>query len=208
MTLHNGPLDQEDQDAIILDARAGDLESLKEVFETLIDPSRLYTCRDLDTNSTALHMAAGNGYVDVVEYILGTVPPAELKKYVNLQNNTGNTALHWASLNGKLDVVELLCDKFEADPFLRNQFGHDAIFEAENNGKEEVENFFLKKYDVEPESDDEDRKDSDGKKSNVAPAVNQNKEVQISEGTEIESITKEATEALKEQTEKLTLQDN
>ncbi|CCC71006.1 hypothetical protein NCAS_0G01190 [Naumovozyma castellii] len=194
MSLSKAPLDQEDQDAIILDARHGEIGSLREIFTTLIDPSLLPTCRDEDTGTTALHMAAGNGHIMVVQYLLSLLPDEDdRKEYVNAVNNTGNTALHWASLNGKLDVVKLLCDEYDADPFIRNQFGHDAIFEAENNGREEVETYFLKKYDVEPENEEEDN----GKTETA--------DVEVTEGHEIEEVTKEATEALKEETEKLNL---
>lgn len=202
MSLHTGPIDQEDQDSIILDARAGDLESLKEIFTTLIDPKMMATCRDSISQSSPLHMAAANGHLETVKYLMSLVDASEQKKFVDLQNETGNTALHWASLNDKLDVVMCLCDEFDADPFIRNQFGHDAIFEAENNGKEEIETYFLKKYDVEPESDDEadvDNKDSEGKSVDAT--------VQITPGTEIESVTKEAAEVLKEETAKLSLND-
>lgn len=200
MSLHTGPLDQEDQDAIIMDARCGDLESLKEVFTTLIDPSMLYTCQDEITKSTALHMACGNGHFDVVKYILSTVPKEHLKEYVNRQNETGNTALHWASLNGKLDIVELICnDEYDADPFIRNQFGHDAIFEAENNGKEDVETFFLKKYDVEPESEDDEETTSAKEDSTKKDQVT------VSNGSEIEQVTKDAIEHLSKTTKDLNI---
>ena len=196
MGLHTEPLEQEDQDAIILDARAGDLDSLKDIFSTLISPKLLVSCKESGSNSTALHMAAANGHVETVQYILETVSrensAEELKAFINEVNETGNTALHWASLNGKLDVVRLLCDEYEADPFIRNKFGHDAIFEAENSGKEDVETYFLKKYDVEPE-DDEDTQ-CEGQAG-----------VQITKGTEIEQVAKEATEALREETEKLNI---
>ncbi|KAL3230820.1 Ankyrin repeat-containing protein YAR1 [Nakaseomyces bracarensis] len=196
MTLHAEPLDVEDQEAVIADARAGDLESLQEIFTTLIHPKMLKTCVDEDSGSTALHMAAANGHLEVVKYIWESVKENysadETKEYVNKQNGTGNTALHWATLNGKLDVVEYLCDECDADPFMKNEFGHDSIFEAENNGREEVENYFLKKYDVEPESESEGEEES-------------TPEVQITEGTEIEEVTKEATEALAKKTESLSL---
>lgn len=197
MTLHTEPLDQEDQDAIILDARAGDLESLRDIMTTLIHPKLLRTCIDSTSHSTALHMACANGHLEVVKYILEQVKEncasnVELKEFVNQKNETGNTALHWASLNGQLDVVKLLCDEYEADPFIRNSFDQDAIFEAENNGKEEVESYFLQKYDVEPSHDDQDE---------AAPAV------QVTKGTEIEQVTKDATEALRKNTEQLNIND-
>ena len=202
MTLHTEPLEQEDQDSIILDARAGDLESLQEIFTSLIDSKLMVTCRDSTSKSTALHMSAGNGHLEMVKYLLSLAKESlsieELKKFVNETNETGNTALHWASLNGKLDIVEVLCDEYEADPFIRNNFGHDSIFEAENNGKEDVETYFLKKYDVEPESDEECVEENTDE-----PATLDN--VRITEGTEIEEVTKEATEALRERTEQLNI---
>lgn len=200
MGLHTGALEQEDQDAIILDARAGDLESLKEIFSTLIHPSLIASCEDSTSHSTPLHMASGNGHLEVVKFLVDSVnsnskDEAQLKEFINKKNETGNTALHWASLNNKLDIVKFLCDEYEADPFIRNNFGHDAIFEAENNGNEEIENFYLKKYDVEPEND----------------ASNDTDAVQFKEGTEIEQVTKEAHEVqeqLREKTQNLNINDS
>ncbi|CAR30150.1 Yar1p [Lachancea thermotolerans CBS 6340] len=193
MSLHSDPLDQEDQDAIILDARCGDLESLKDIFTNLVDPKLIVTCRDAVTQSTPLHMAAANGHKEVMQYLASLVTDgAELKKWVNSQNETGNTALHWASLNGSLECVKFLCEELGADPFIRNNFDHDAIFEAERGNKEEVENFYPQKYDVEPENDETAQAES----------------VEIKEGTEIEQVTKEATEALRLETDKLSLSED
>lgn len=200
MALHTEPLDQEDQDSIVQDARAGDLDSLHEIFDTLIHPKLLVTCTDSISHSSALHMASANGHINVVKYLLGLVDKETegsdiLRAFVNQQNETGNTALHWASLNGKLDVVQLLCDEYDADPFIRNNFGHDSIYEAENNGREQLESYFLKKYDIEPEQD------------NDQPQATTNN-VEIKEGTEIEQVTKEATEVLLEKTEQLKINEN
>ncbi|KAH3903513.1 Yar1p SCDLUD_001154 [Saccharomycodes ludwigii] len=202
-SLHSGPLAQEDQDSIIFDARSGDLESLKEIFTTLVHPRLLIDCVDKDTKVTPLHMAAANGHLEVVNYLLKLVKDNSneqdtLQKWVNQGNNNGNTALHWAALNGQLEVVKCLCEDYNADPFIKNKFNHDPIFEAENSDKEDIETYFLKKYEVNP---DEVEKEGEG---------NENKEVdvttvQIKEGTEIENVTKEATEALREKTEELSL---
>ncbi|SCU81015.1 LAME_0B05336g1_1 [Lachancea meyersii CBS 8951] len=195
MGLHSEPLDQEDQDAIILDARSGDLESLQDIFTNLVDPKLVLTCSDAETKCTPLHMAAANGHTAVIEYLASLVESSEERqKWVNARNATGNTALHWASLNGKLECVQLLCDKLGADPFVRNDFDHDAIFEAERNSHEDVETYYLQKYDVEPESEPQ----GEGSTSDT---------VQFKEGTEIEQITNEAAEVLSQKTQDLSLKD-
>ncbi|CEP62504.1 Yar1p LALA0_S05e07118g [Lachancea lanzarotensis] len=194
MGLHSDPLDQEDQDAIILDARSGDLESLQDIFSNLVDRKLAVTCSDADTKSTPLHMAAANGHAEVIAYLASLVEDAqERTKWVNTRNATGNTALHWASLNGKLDCVKLLCDKLGADPFVRNDFDHDAIFEAERSGHEDVETYYLQKYDVEPDSEPQEGATADT--------------VQYKQGTEIEQVTKDAAELLRGKTEALSLSE-
>ncbi|CCH62099.1 hypothetical protein TBLA_0G01550 [Henningerozyma blattae CBS 6284] len=201
MALYNGKLDQEQQDAIIYNARVGDLETLEEIFTTLIDPKVITTIQESENASTILHILAANGDNDIIKYIISLVRPnttmEEFEKYINHANKEGNTPLHWASLNGKLETVKLLCDEYEADPFIRNNAGHDSIYEAENNGKEVIENYFLSKYDVEPGSDDDDEveQQSEASISNV----------EVNVGTEIESVTKEAAEVLVSQTKDLNL---
>ncbi|AET37902.1 Yar1p Ecym_2150 [Eremothecium cymbalariae DBVPG len=202
MGLHELPLDPEDQESVVLDARAGDLEGLKEIFTQVIHPKLLVSCRDPTTKSTPLHMAAANGHLDVVKYLLSLVQPSYQAEWVNMQNETGNTALHWASLNGNLDIVKLLCEEYKANPFIRNNFDHDAIFEAEKSGKEEVETYYLQKYDVEPEQDENQEMTSSAKTGSINPS-----NVEITEGTEIEQANKEATEALTEETSNMKLSE-
>lgn len=198
MSLYEGVLGNEEQDAVVYNARVGDVEQLQEIFTTILSPKLLRTSLDEESKSSALHMSAANGEVETVKYVLETVKEnstaEELKEFVNLKNSEDNTALHWASLNGHLEVVKILCDEYDADPFIRNKIGHDAIFEAEQNGKEDVENYFLQKYDVEPESDEEDD-------AEIATVDN----VHVSAGKEIESITKEDEAALKSKTEEAKL---
>ncbi|XP_044471070.1 ankyrin repeat-containing protein P16F5.05c isoform X2 [Mangifera indica] len=50
---------------------------------------------------TALHMAAANGHLGIVEYLIGKVD-------VNASNEEKNTPLHWACLNGHIEVVKKL----------------------------------------------------------------------------------------------------
>lgn len=152
------------------DARAGDVEELKEIFAeypVLLIPS----VTDEHTGLTMLHMAAANGHASVVEAVLGWLDAATVASFVDVANELGNTALHWACLNGHLAVVQALCNA-GADPFVKNGAGHDAIFEAENAGKEDVETWFLQKYNVDQEEGED--------------------EVAFKEGTEIQGAIQEA----------------
>lgn len=142
-------LTQEEMDAIIYDAREGDLEYLTEVFTKIIPGSVLPSIQDENTLSTPVHMAAANGHVAVVQFLLGLVLHDEAVKLVARKNDTGNTPLHWAAYSGHLEVVQVLVEKYGADVYDKNLAGHDALFEAETNGQEAVENWLLLKFALE-----------------------------------------------------------
>ncbi|CAI5760351.1 unnamed protein product [Candida verbasci] len=166
-------LTQEEMDSVIYDARVGDLETLKEIFDE-VPPNLLLTIQDDITLSTTIHMASANGHLEVVKYLLSLLSKQDAKKLISIKNETGNTALHWASYNGHLDIVKLLVDEYNADPFEKNEAGHDSIFEAENNNKIDVEHWYLAKYtpeqDFKVEEDDENTKVTyiPGKESKLA----------------------------------------
>lgn len=152
-------LSQEEMDCIIYDAREGDLETLKEVFEE-VPKSLLLSIKDDITLSTPIHMAAANGHFEVIKYLLSIIPKKDAETLASQQNESGNTPLHWAAYNGHLSIVQILCEEYNVDVFVKNGSGHDVMYEAENNGQEEIENWLLKKYAVEDnftvdENDDE-----------------------------------------------------
>ncbi|KAK6201214.1 ankyrin repeat-containing domain protein [Scheffersomyces amazonensis] len=155
-------LTQEEMDAVIYDAREGDLETLKEIFEE-IGPEVLTTIKDDITLSTPLHMAAANGHVEVVKYLLSLLPHDKAIEYASATNESGNTALHWAAYSGHLPVVELLVEEYKVDVFLKNKSNHDAIFEAENNNQTEVDSWFLNKFAVE----DDFKVEEDGENTKI-----------------------------------------
>ncbi|AOW30752.1 hypothetical protein MEM_05355 [Candida albicans L26] len=141
-------LTQEEMDVVIYDSRVGDLETLQEIFdlEKLITPKTLTIIKDDITLSTPLHMAAANGHLPVVKYLISLLEKDDVKQLLEAKNENGNTALHWASYNGHLEVVEYLVEEVNADPFIKNNSGHDCIYEAESGGQTEVENWYLKKF--------------------------------------------------------------
>lgn len=141
-------LTQEEMDAVIYDAREGDLQNLKEIFDE-ISPKVLVDIKDYITLSTPIHVAAANGHTEVLDYLLSIISKEEAKTLVNAQNESGNTSLHWAAYNGHLEVIELLTSKYEGDVFIKNKSGHDVMFEAENNNRQDIEQWFLKKFSVE-----------------------------------------------------------
>lgn len=174
-------LTQEEIEYIVEEARYGDLESLLTIFQ-LVDLKLLPTMKDTLTESTPLHMAAANGHIEVVKYLL-SLDVTDKEKWVNQQNLSGNTSLHWASLNGHIEVVKYLCEGFGGDPFIKNRVGHDAIFDA--GDKPDVEEYFLTKFSFEVEDEKEDQKEEQD-------------EPTFMPGNEIEQVTKEAKEAQKE----------
>ncbi|EGV65742.1 ankyrin repeat-containing protein [Yamadazyma tenuis] len=179
-------LSQEEMDAVIYDAREGDLDTLKEIFDE-ISPSLLLKIKDDITLSTPIHMAAANGHLEVLDYLLSIVSKEDAQILVNAPNESGNTSLHWAAFNGHLEVLKLLTDKYEGDVFAKNSAGRDVMFEAENNDQEEIEQWFLKKYSV--ESDFKVEEGEEESKITYAPG---------SESKEAEERAKEAEERAKE----------
>ncbi|GEQ72831.1 hypothetical protein JCM33374_g6519 [Metschnikowia sp. JCM 33374] len=175
-------LTQEEQDAIIYDAREGDLDYLQEIFSNIIPGSLLPTVKDENTLSTPVHMAAANGHFAVVEYLLSLVSHNEAVALANAKNDLGNTPLHWAAYNGHLDIVKLLVEKYGADVYAKNTSSHDALFEAEKNGKTEVENWMLSKFAPEETIKVED--------------VGEDTKITYTPGQESYEIDKQASEAL------------
>lgn len=158
-------ISQEEIDDLIMDARAGDLESLKEYFDNL-EKSKIVEIlpkiKDEYSLSTVLHMAAANGHLEIIQYIIGLCDeePEVVIELMKAKNESGNTPLHWAALNGNLDVIKQLCDS-GSDPFIQNEAGRDAIYEAEAFEQEEVVDYLLQRYNIEPVEDDDEQEVSE-----------------------------------------------
>ncbi|KOM54787.1 hypothetical protein LR48_Vigan10g067900 [Vigna angularis] len=79
----------------------------------------------------ALHMAAANGHVDIVEYLI--IKGVDL----NAPNEEKNTPLHWACLNGHVEVVKKLI-LAGANVSVLNRHERTPMDEAVSRGKLEV----------------------------------------------------------------------
>ncbi|KAH7691987.1 NAD(+) ADP-ribosyltransferase protein [Dioscorea alata] len=80
---------------------------------------------------TALHMAAANGHLDIVEYLLQNGAD------VNASNTEKNTPLHWACLNGQTEVARALI-RGGASVSMLNSYDRTPMDEAVSQGKLEL----------------------------------------------------------------------
>ncbi|XP_073117149.1 uncharacterized protein [Elaeis guineensis] len=79
----------------------------------------------------ALHMAAANGHLDIVEYLINNGVD------VNAANSEKNTPLHWACLNGHIEVIKTLIHR-GASVSVLNSHERTPMDEAVSGGKMEV----------------------------------------------------------------------
>ncbi|KAG0269891.1 hypothetical protein BGZ95_001866, partial [Linnemannia exigua] len=155
--------DSEHLEELIECARYGELEEIQAVVQTSgNEKAKVLLSHKGDYGKTPLHMAAANGHLDVVEYLITIISP----EAVNIQNDQGNTALHWAATNGHAKVVETLITKGKADYKLKNAAGHTAMLEAELHEREQVVAWMLINTEMEEEikegndnDDDDDEED-------------------------------------------------
>ncbi|KAF9443993.1 ankyrin [Macrolepiota fuliginosa MF-IS2] len=122
----------DEKDELLLSCRYGDLEDIHQ-FVQQFGQDAVAELRD-ENGNTALHMAAGNGHEDVLDYLLPITPPSLL----STQNNSGSTPLHWAALNSHLLTVQKLV-QFPGGPGvdlidMKNAAGRSPLAEAEMTG--------------------------------------------------------------------------
>ncbi|XP_022731038.1 ankyrin repeat-containing protein P16F5.05c-like isoform X2 [Durio zibethinus] len=117
-------------------------ETTQETVEELLEAARYDDMDDLirlastgvsldSKDSQALHMAAANGHLDIVEYLIGSGVD------VDASNVEKNTPLHWACLNGHVEVVKKLVLS-GAHVNLLNSHERTPIDEAVSMGKMDV----------------------------------------------------------------------
>ncbi|KAG0370563.1 hypothetical protein BGX24_001985 [Mortierella sp. AD032] len=158
--------DSEHLEELIECARYGELEEIQAVVQTSgSEKAKVLLSHKGDYGKTPLHMAAANGHLDVVEYLITIISP----EAINIQNDQGNTALHWAATNGHAKVVETLITKGQADYKLKNASGHSAMLEAELNEREQVVAWMLinteLEEDVKEGNDNDDDEDEEEESS-------------------------------------------
>ena len=123
--------------------RQGNFEGVRNLLSIGINPNTAN-----EDGFTALHMAAYNGYRDMVQLLLDEGTNA------NNATDYGGTPLHGAALSGHKDVVLLLLDR-GADPNKPNVNGFTPVHWAANKGHKDVVQHLLDKG-ADPNKGDED----------------------------------------------------
>jgi cytohesin len=105
-------LDENGATAFLRASQSGDLELMKLLLAHGADPKI-----DTELHVSALHVAAGIGWVEGITYewspeatLQAVKMLLELGLDVNLQADTGRTALHGAAHKGRTDVIQVLAD--------------------------------------------------------------------------------------------------
>ncbi|KAF7782757.1 hypothetical protein Agabi119p4_2133 [Agaricus bisporus var. burnettii] len=151
---------EDDKDELLLACRYGDLEDVQH-FVDQFGPGRVAEVVDSNGN-TVIHMAAGNGHQDVLDYILPIVPPSLL----SAQNHSGSTPLHWAALNAHLSVVKQIVqlpDGPGSDLIdIKNKAGRSPLAEAEMVGWDEGAQWLVETMRLDPGPREADKDDHMG----------------------------------------------
>ncbi|ERS95180.1 ankyrin repeat containing protein yar1 [Sporothrix schenckii 1099-18] len=152
-------LTEDEVDDLLYFARANEAADLADTLAALVAKaggdatplSILAAAVDAGKN-TPLHMAAGNGHLDIVTLILSqikegqgqTASPAPARQaFLDATNAFGNTALHWAAMNGHLAVVRALVEQAGASPALANDKNYVALDLAGLHDQVAVVDYFL-----------------------------------------------------------------
>ncbi|KAH6570143.1 hypothetical protein BASA61_005189 [Batrachochytrium salamandrivorans] len=151
-TNNTDALDPELAQEMVMSARVGDLDDFKSLMQlhsiSLRDAS---LCRSLYGAQTAFHMAAANGHLETVQYLVsGLNGPAD----VNVTNEEGSTPLHWAALNGHIKIVGLLLEH-GASATLKNKAGKSAVTVSAQANHIEIMDLLLKSFDPDDENEEE-----------------------------------------------------
>jgi len=138
--------DEFDFEEFVVCARYGELEDMKAMMDNYLESHPDANKCELASKknaygSTALHMAAANGHLDIMEYLINECMLT--KKELEIKNEEGNTPLHWAALNGFFEGVKLLMSS-GASGNIKNNADKEPGYYAELKGHQNIVNYILR----------------------------------------------------------------
>lgn len=90
------------EDKFLYAVQKGNLRDVQEIYESSVGNEELLQCCHKKSGDRAIHLAARNNYVDVLEYIIAKGADIESG------NLDGKRALHEAAQTGSLECLNLL----------------------------------------------------------------------------------------------------
>ncbi|KAF4977284.1 hypothetical protein FZEAL_6172 [Fusarium zealandicum] len=143
-------LTEDEIDDLIYFSRAGEQDDLTQTIKSLAEresasPAEIVAAAQDSAKSTCLHMATGNGHLEIVKQLVqyfDNRPKEQKQAFLDEANEHGNTGLHWAALGGHLEAVKLLIDQ-GASPALANEQNYVPLDLAYFNHKNDVAQYFL-----------------------------------------------------------------
>ncbi|ORX59135.1 hypothetical protein BCR36DRAFT_579765 [Piromyces finnis] len=135
-----------DFEEFVICARYGELDDMKAMMQNYLESHPDANICNLASKknaygSTALHMAAANSHLDIMEYLINDC--MFTKKELEIKNEEGNTPLHWAALNGFFDGVKLLITA-GASGNVKNNADKEPGYYAELKGHQDIVNYILR----------------------------------------------------------------
>ncbi|KAJ4388566.1 ankyrin repeat-containing protein [Gnomoniopsis smithogilvyi] len=141
-------LSEDEIDDLIYFARAGETADLTETLTALsaregVSPAEILLAARDSGKSTCLHMATGNGNLEITTLLLSHFTSPEQKTaFLDAPNEFGNTGLHWAALGGHLSVVKFLVEQ-GSGLGVANDKGYIPLDLASFGEKMDVVDYFL-----------------------------------------------------------------
>ncbi|KAK0720132.1 ankyrin repeat-containing domain protein, partial [Lasiosphaeris hirsuta] len=143
-------LSEDEVDDLLYSARTGEKDDLTSLLATLAErenmaPAEILSSAKDEGKSTCLHMATGNGHLDIVNTLLlhyESRPKEEKQAFLDATNEYGNTGLHWAAMGGHLPVVKILVEG-GASVALENDKNYVPLDLANLGDKSDVVHYFL-----------------------------------------------------------------
>ncbi|XP_030970669.1 uncharacterized protein LOC115991060 [Quercus lobata] len=129
----------------------GDWDALKSFFTKKENRQLLFASMTIDSD-TALHIAAYSGNKNVLQHLVGLLPPERVHEALSRKNDHGNNTFHEVATTDNVEAAKLLVDELndaEVHQILKaeNQLGETPVYRAAAHGHTKMAKFLLENCD-------------------------------------------------------------